>query len=293
MQRRVARHQRDQAIDVEPVAEHAVDAVGAVPHPPGATVERAADPGLEPVEVDVGHRLAARPAAAERRQRGLDAVVDLGPGCAKFSSPTGARATIAHPAQVSRPPRFLRIEPRARGLGFEFVNDVFGGAIPHQFIGSVEKGVLDALEIGPLSGSPVQDLRVVVTDGKAHSVDSKDIAFRTAAKFAFRDAFARARPILLEPIVNLEITVPEAHVGAVTTDLKNMRGRVLGFDTLAGNVTVVDAQAPLAEVGNYVGQLRGNTSGQGSFAMELSHYDVAPQPVQQKVTAAYKPHPEE
>jgi elongation factor G len=188
---------------------------------------------------------------------------------------------------------FLRVEPRGRGEGFEFVNDVFGGAIPHQFVGSVERGIMDALEVGALSGSPVQDVRVVVTDGKAHSVDSKDIAFRTAGKLAARDAFARARPVLLEPIVNLEITVPEAYTGTVTGDLKNMRGRVLGFDTLPGNVTLIHAQAPLAEVGNYVGQLRGNTAGQGSFAMEISHYDAAPQQVQQKVTAAYKPHPQE
>jgi elongation factor G len=188
---------------------------------------------------------------------------------------------------------FVRVEPRTRGEGFEFVNDVFGGAIPHQFIGSVERGILDSLEVGGLSGSPVQDVRVVVTDGKAHSVDSKDIAFRTAGKLAAKDAFARARPVLLEPIVNLEITVPEAYTGTVTGDLKNMRGRVLGFDTLTGGVILVHAQAPLSEVGNYVGQLRGATAGQGSFTMELSHYDVAPAAITQKVQAAYKPHPTE
>ncbi len=188
---------------------------------------------------------------------------------------------------------FLRVEPRGRGEGFEFVNDVFGGAIPHQFLSAVEKGVNDALEAGTLSGSPVQDVRVVITDGKAHSVDSKDIAFRNAAKLAFRDAYARARPLLLEPIVSLEIIVPEVHTGTVTTDLKNMRGKVLGFDTLPDGVVQIHAQAPLAEVGNYVGQLRGATSGQGSFAMELAHYDVAPPAVAQKVAAAYKPHAEE
>ena len=170
---------------------------------------------------------------------------------------------------------------------------MFGGAIPHNFMGAVERGVMDALEAGGISGSPVQDVRVVITDGKAHSVDSKDIAFRNAAKQATRDAFSRARPVLLEPIVNLEITVPEAYTGTVTGDLKNMRGRVLGFDTLPGNVTLVHAQAPLSEIGNYVGLLRGATQGQGSFTMELSHYDVAPPAVTQKVQAAYKPHPTE
>jgi elongation factor G len=136
-------------------------------------------------------------------------------------------------------------------------------------------------------------VRVVITDGKAHSVDSKDIAFRTAARLAFRDAFARARPLLLEPIVNLEIIVPELHTGTVTTDLKNMRGKVLGFDTLPEGVVQIHAQAPLAELGNYVGQLRGATAGQGSFTMELAHHDVAPPGIAQKVAAAYKPHPEE
>ncbi|MFO0555927.1 MAG: elongation factor G [Polyangiaceae bacterium] len=187
---------------------------------------------------------------------------------------------------------FLRIEPRGRNEGFEFVNAVFGGAIPTQYISSVEKGVLDALEAGSLSGSPIQDVRVVVTDGKAHPVDSKDIAFRTAGKLAFRDAFERARPVLLEPIASLDITVPEIHTGTVTADLKNMRGRVLGFDTVSESVVCIHAQAPLAELGNYVGQLRRYTGGQGSFTMELSHFDVAPATVQQKVTAAYKPHPE-
>ena len=188
---------------------------------------------------------------------------------------------------------FLRVEPRGRGEGFEFVDEVFGGAIPHQFIGSVERGVLDALEAGALSGSPVQDVRVVVTDGKAHAVDSKDIAFRAAGKLAFRDAFARARPVLLEPIVNLEIMVPEGYTGVVTSDLKTMRGKVLGFDSLPDGISMIHGQAPLAEVGNYVGQLRGNTSGHGSFSMELSHHDVAPQTVQARVTAAYKPRPDE
>jgi elongation factor G len=188
---------------------------------------------------------------------------------------------------------FLRIEPRGRGEGFEFVDDVFGGAIPHQFLERGRAGIHDALEAGTLSGSPVQDVRVVITDGKAHSVDSKDIAFRNAAKLAFRDAYARARPLLLEPIVNLEIIVPELHTGTVTTDLKNMRGKVLGFDTLPDGVVQIHAQAPLAEVGNYVGQLRGATAGQGSFTMELAHHDVAPPAIAQKVAAAYKPHPEE
>jgi elongation factor G len=184
---------------------------------------------------------------------------------------------------------FLRVEPLGRGEGFQFQNEVFGGAIPSQFIPSVEKGVLDALETGVLAGYPLQDVRVTVYDGKSHSVDSKDIAFRTAGKQAFRDAVARARPVLLEPVVALEITVPEQHLGTVTADMKNLRGRVMGVDSAPGGLSLVTVQAPLAEIGNYAGQLRGATGGQGSFTMELSHYDIVPAQVQQKLVAAYKP----
>jgi len=184
---------------------------------------------------------------------------------------------------------FLRIEPLARGAGFEFVDDVYGGAIPHQFIPSVEKGIHDALEQGALAGYPVHDVKVIVYDGKSHPVDSKEVAFRTAGKFAFRDAFAKARPVLLEPIVNLEITVPERYVGDVTADLKGRRGRVVGVDPVpATGMTVVQAQIALAELGQYSGQLRSLTGGQGSFVMEASHYDFVPEPIQRKVVSAHQ-----
>jgi elongation factor G len=181
---------------------------------------------------------------------------------------------------------FLRIEPLPRGSGFEFVDDVYGGAIPHQFIPAVQKGIEDALATGPLAGFPVQDVRVVLHDGKAHSVDSKEVAFRTAGKFAFRDAFEKARPMLLEPVVSLEIIAPERSVGDVTADLKTRRGRVVGVDLeRAGGMAVIHAQAPLAELGSYSGQLRGMSNGQASFVMEPSHYDYAPPTVQKKVIA--------
>jgi elongation factor G len=182
---------------------------------------------------------------------------------------------------------FLRVEPLARGAGFEFASEVFGGAIPTQYIPAVEKGVRDAMATGVLAGFPVEDVRVVVTDGKAHSVDSKDIAFRTAGKHAFRDAFEKARPALLEPIVTLEITAPERVVGDVTADLRTRRGRVLGVDPVpATGMTLVRAQAPLAELGQYGGQLRGITGGEGSFVMEPAHYDFVPAQVQKKIVAA-------
>lgn len=184
---------------------------------------------------------------------------------------------------------FLRVEPLERGQGFEFVNDVFGGTIPGQYIPSVEKGVHDILTNGAIAGYPVQDIRVIVTDGKHHPVDSKDIAFRTAGKFALKDAITKARPSLLEPIVNMEITVPEKHVGDITGDLNGRRGRINGVDTLPGAMSLIRAVAPLAEVMTYNNQLRSVTSGQGSFVMEFSHYDVVPPQVQAKIVAAYKP----
>jgi elongation factor G len=184
---------------------------------------------------------------------------------------------------------FLRVEPMDRGQGFEFVNDTFGGSIPSQYIPSVEKGVHDVLTGGAIAGYPVQDIKVVVTDGKHHPVDSKDIAFRTAGKYALRDAITKARPALLEPVVNMEITVPEKYVGDITGDLNGRRGRINGVDTLAGGTTLIRAVAPLAEVMTYNNQLRSVTSGQGSFIMEFSHYDVVPPQVQAKIVAAYKP----
>ncbi len=184
---------------------------------------------------------------------------------------------------------FLRVEPLERGQGFEFVNDVFGGTIPGQYIPSVEKGVHDILINGAIAGYPVQDIRVIVTDGKYHPVDSKDIAFRTAGKYALKDAITKARPALLEPVVNMEITVPEGHVGDITGDLNGRRGRIIGVDTLPGGMSFVRAVAPLAEVMSYNNQLRSVTSGQGSFVMEFSHYDVVPPHVQAKIVAAYKP----
>ena len=181
---------------------------------------------------------------------------------------------------------FLRIEPLARGAGFEFASEVFGGAIPTQFIPSVEKGVTEALDQGPLGGYPVQDVRVVVYDGKAHSVDSKDMAFRTAGKRAFRDAFLKARGALLEPVVTLEIFTPESHVGDVTADLKHRRGRVVGVDAApTSGMAAIHAQIPLAELGDYSGQLRSLTGGQGSFVTEPSHYDFVPQHLISQLTA--------
>lgn len=188
---------------------------------------------------------------------------------------------------------FLRVEPLERGQGFEFVNEIFGGTIPGQFVPAVEKGVHDLLDVGILSGNPVQDIRVIVYDGKHHPVDSKEVAFRAAGKFAFKDAFLKAKPVLLEPIVKMEITVPEDKVGSITGDLSGKRGRIQGTDVLPGGMAVVTAQAPLSEVMQYQSQLKSVTGGQGSFVMELSHYDPVPPHVQQQIVAQYQPKAEE
>jgi elongation factor G len=188
---------------------------------------------------------------------------------------------------------YLRIEPLQRGQGFEFVNEVFGGAIPGQYIPAVEKGVRDLLDQGVVAGYPLQDIRVCVTDGKHHPVDSKEVAFRAAGKFAFRDAVMKAHPVLLEPIVNMEVIVPEDKMGTITGDLSGKRGRIVGTDILPGGSAQIKATAPLSEVMQYQSQLKSVTGGQGSFVMELSHYEPAPANVQSHVAGQYKPHPEE
>lgn len=188
---------------------------------------------------------------------------------------------------------YLRIEPLERGSGFEFVDEIFGGTIPGQFVPAVEKGVRDLLDQGPIAGYPVQDVRVIVYDGKHHPVDSKEVAFRTAGKYAFRDAIMKAKPVLLEPLVNMTIVVPEDKVGAITGDLSGKRGRIQGTDILPGGMAQVNAQAPLSEVMQYQSQLKSVTGGQGSFSMELSHYDPVPPQVQAQIAALYKPKPEE
>jgi elongation factor G len=197
---------------------------------------------------------------------------------------------------------FLRVEPLEEdsparkdkgGAGIEIVNEVFGGTIPGQFIPAVEKGIHDVMETGAIAGYPMQDIRVAITDGKHHPVDSKEVAFRAAGKYALRDAISKAKPVLLEPIVNMSVTVPENQMGTITGDLSGKRGRIQGTDIVAGGMAQVKAQAPLSEVMQYQSQLKSVTGGQGSFVMEFSHYEPVPPQVQQQVAAAYKPKAEE
>jgi elongation factor G len=183
---------------------------------------------------------------------------------------------------------FLRIEPLPRGAGFEFVDQVKGGTIPGQFIPAVEKGVRSALDSGVIAGFPVKDVRVVVYDGKSHSVDSKDIAFATAGRKAFIDAVRKAQPIVLEPIVKVEISAPEHSMGDITGDLSAKRGQVNGTQALPGRAMAVNAQVPLSELNGYQARLNGMTGGQGRYTLELSHYEPVPPAVQQQLMGQFK-----
>jgi elongation factor G len=183
---------------------------------------------------------------------------------------------------------FLRIEPLPRGAGFEFVDQVKGGTIPTQFIPAVEKGVREAMAGGVVAGYPMMDVRCIVFDGKSHSVDSKEIAFVTAGRKAFIAAVKEARPIVLEPIVHLEITAPDAAMGDITGDLSSRRGLVSGTANGAAGAMVVRGQAPLSELAGYQSRLNAMTSGQGRYTIEFSHHDPVPPPVQQQLSSQYR-----
>jgi elongation factor G len=183
---------------------------------------------------------------------------------------------------------FLKIEPLPRGGGFEFVDQVKGGTIPGQYIPAVEKGVREALASGVIAGYTLVDVRVVVYDGKHHSVDSKDIAFATAGRKAFMEAVKAARPIVLEPVANVEITAQEHAMGDIAGDLSSRRGQVNGTSNGTGGTVTIKGQAPLAELSGYQSRLNAMTAGQGRYALALSHYDAVPPTVQAQLTAQHK-----
>ncbi len=183
---------------------------------------------------------------------------------------------------------FLKVEPLPRGSGFEFVDQVKGGVIPNQFIPAVEKGVREVLAGGAIAGYPVVDVRVIVYDGKAHSVDSKEIAFVTAGRKAFMAAVREARPIVLEPIVHIEIAAPDTAMGDITGDLSGKRGLVSGTANGAGGQIIVRGQVPLSELSGYQSRLNAMTSGQGRYTIELSHYEPVPPNVQQQLVGQFQ-----
>jgi elongation factor G len=183
---------------------------------------------------------------------------------------------------------FLRIEPIERGAGFEFTSEVVGGAIPSQFLPAIEKGIHDVMENGAIAGFPMQDIRAVATDGKYHPVDSKEVAFVAAGREAFLDAVQKARPLVLEPIVDLEVVAPGDAVGAITGDLSSRRGRISGTDIRPRGMVAINAQAPLAGLEGYESQLKSVTGGEGAYNIEFSHYEAVPGDIQKRLCAEYQ-----
>jgi elongation factor G len=202
----------------------------------------------------------------------------------KFKRQTGGRGQYGH--------CFIKIEPLERGKGFEFVDQIVGGAIPRNFIPSVEKGVREAMKKGVLANYPIVDIRVILYDGSYHVVDSSDIAFQIAGSMALQKAVSEAKPVLLEPIVNVEIRVPSENVGDVIGTINSKRGKVLDMVS-SGNFQIIKAQVPLAEMSNYTNELRSITSGKGTYSMEFSHYEEVPSHIAAKIIEQRKKEKEE
>ena len=194
----------------------------------------------------------------------------------KFARQTGGRGQYGHV--------FLRLEPLPPGTGFEFVDEIKGGTVPREYIPAVEKGVREALDSGVLAGYPVVDIRVALTDGSYHEVDSSEMAFKIAASIGFKEAARRAQPVLLEPIMAVEVVVPEEYMGDVIGNLSSRRGRVQGMEP-RGGAQVVRAEVPLKEMFGYATELRSMTQGRASYTMQFAHYDQAPQAISEEIAA--------
>jgi elongation factor G len=236
---------------------------------------------LERMQNDFGLEVAVRPPKIAYRET----IAQRADGHSRHKKQTGGAGQFGEV--------YLRVEPLARGAGFEFASEVVGGAIPTQYIPAVEKGVRQVLLEGALAGYPLADLRVVVYDGKHHSVDSKEIAFVSAGRKALKDAIAKATPTILEPIARLAVTVPTPSVGDITGHCAAIRGRILGTDAVGNHRTRVQALVPLAELVDYAATLKSLTGGEGLYTLEVDHYAVAPSTVQKALVDAYRPHPDE
>jgi elongation factor G len=182
---------------------------------------------------------------------------------------------------------WLRVEPLPRGGGFEFVDDIFGGAVPRNCIPSVEKGVRDCMKKGILAGYPLVDLKVTLYDGSYHEVDSSDMAFQIAASMGLQKVFMDAHPVLLEPVMNVEVTCPSEGAGDPIGDLNSRRGRIVGMEP-AGETAVVRAQVPMAEMLTCEPTLRSLTGGRGAYSMEFSHYEEVPPFIAEKIVKEAK-----
>jgi len=194
----------------------------------------------------------------------------------RFVRQTGGKGQFGHV--------WLDIEPLERGAGFEFVNKIVGGVVPREYVPAIEEGVRGALATGGRAGYPLVDLRATLYDGSYHEVDSSEMAFQIAGSMALKAGVEKAGPVLLEPIMKVEVTVPEAFMGDAIGDLNARRGRIEGMDTRA-NAQVIRAMVPLAEMFGYVGQLRSMTSGRGTYSMEFAHYEPVSASVAEEVLA--------
>ncbi len=181
----------------------------------------------------------------------------------------------------------IKMEPLGRGEGFDFVNDIFGGAIPRNYIPAVEKGIIESAARGYLAGCPVVDFRVTLYDGSYHEVDSSELAFKIAGSMAFKKCMEQAKPCLLEPIMDVEVNVPENYSGDIMGNMTSRRGRIQGMDP-KGHSTIIKAQVPLAEMLTYASDLTSMTQGRGSYSMDFSHYDIVPQQIADKIVAEAK-----
>jgi elongation factor G len=181
----------------------------------------------------------------------------------------------------------IKMEPLPRGGNFEFVNEIFGGSIPKNYIPAVEKGIVEAAQRGFLAGFPVVDFRVILYDGSYHDVDSNELSFKTAGRIAFKKAMEQAKPTLLEPVMRVEIEIPDEFAGAVMGDLNGRRGRIQGMDNKGGK-TIIKAEVPMAEMLTYGVDLTSMTQGRGAFNMEMNHYDIVPAQQQEKIIENYK-----
>jgi elongation factor G len=228
---------------------------------------------------------------AERIERRFGVGMDLAPPHVPYRETiTGsAEAEGKHKKQSGGRGQYgdcwVKVEPLPRGSGFEFVDKIVGGAIPRPFIPAVEKGVVEALRSGDLAGYPVVDVRVTLYDGKHHAVDSSEMAFKIAGSLGVRAAIAKAGPVLLEPIMRVEVTVPSEHVGDVMGDLNSRRGHPLGMEARGGS-EVIQAEVPMAEMLSYAPDLRAMTGGRGDYTMEFDHYAQVPAHLAEKAAAA-------
>jgi elongation factor G len=194
----------------------------------------------------------------------------------KFIKQSGGRGQYGHVV--------LKIEPQEAGKGFEFVDAIKGGVVPREYIPAVEKGVIEALTQGVLAGYPVVDVKVTLHFGSYHDVDSNEMAFKIAGSMAFKDAAKKAHPVLLEPVMRVEVVVPEEHMGTIIGDLTSRRGHIQSMDSRGGS-QIINARVPLSEMFGYATDLRSSTQGRASYSMHFDRYEPAPASVSEEVVA--------